>query len=275
MVLQLSDPFSGTTLELFTAQNLSNEREGQVDVTTFPTGESEETYLTSLAQDGRASIQGAVTGLRLSNISGYSSDPQTALAEWAVELESFINRGQGSGVDLDRDYRGDTLSGYLEDVQWVRRGGEPLELGYSIAFVRGEGVGVYDPPRAPTISPGGDLTLAGRTIPNLQEFSVQLQQPVTVARRTFAENPGDNDLTSDGGASRLVTITGRVEGDEAARQAFDADLTDSIGQDELVTLSDPFTGRDLEGMIQNYSATDEAGRTRLGDFAVEFAEGSK
>ena len=275
MVLQLSDPQSEVSVELWTAQTLANERQGQVDVSTFPGGDTDEPYLTSLAQEGQATIQGAVTGPRLARQSAYSSDPQTALAEWAVQFEAFVNGAQGDGYDLGREYRGDTFRGYISDLQWVRRGGEPLEVGFSLTFVRGQGVAVYDPPRAPAISPGGDLTLAGRAIPTLDEFSVQLQQSVSVARRTFAEDPGDNDLTSDGGASRLVTITGQVEGDEAARESFDADLTDSIGQDTLVTLSDPFTGRDLEGMIQSYSATDQSGQTRLGEFAVEFAEGTK
>lgn len=275
MVVTLSD--GAGSIELFQAQSLANETEGSVDVSPPPGFDSDTPFLTSLEQSGRATLQGVATGPRLSRDPDYNSDPLTALAEWAVAFESFVNGAQGDGYTLSRDYRNDSFNGYVETGSWTRRGGEKLELGWSMTFIRGQGAGPKNARTTQPVSPGGDYKLDGQKLEGITEVQVEKQQGVNVARRSAQAglSPDDNDLFSDEGATRTVRVTGRVPGDEATRNSFDATITDSIGQDEIVTFRDAFTGRTFDGMIRNFDATDEAGITRLGDYAVEFVEGEK
>ena len=275
VVLTLSDPDSGTTLELFNAQSLTDDRSAALDVSPPPGFDSDEPFLTSLEQGGTVPIQGAVTGPRLARNANYSSDPITALAEWAVTFEALVNGGQGDGYDLTRGYKtGDTFRGMIESATWVRRGGEPFELGYDLQFVRGQGANIAPPVSPDAVSPGGDYQLAGETIETLQELSVTKRQQVQAYRRTFAEDPSDNDLRADSGALREITVSGRVAGDASTRRAFEQSLQDSLGQDTLVDFRDAFTGRTYTGMIDAVAASDEATQgERLGEFDVAFVEG--
>mgnify|MGYP000376683864 CR=1 FL=1 len=277
MSLQLSDPVSGTTLPLWQASELRSERSAALDVSPITGQESTQAFLTALEQDGRATISGTVTAQRLARDTtyGFSSDPVTALAEWAVRFEAFVNGGQGDGYDLDRQYRNDTFTGVVETAEWTRAGGAPRELGWNLSFIRGAGAGVDNDLVEPSVSPGGDITLDGVTLPNVREFQVEKSQSFEVYRRAFAETAEDNDLFSDAGATRRITIVGSNVGDAATRNTFDDNVTASLGQDELVTLRDALTGRTFEGMIGSYDATDESGRTRLGDYAVEFVVGTE
>lgn len=275
MTLTLSDANTSLSLELYNAQSFDNQTEGQLSASPPSGFDSTEAYLTSLEQQGNVTIQGAVTAGRLTGTAGFSSDPATALAEWAATLETFVDGAQGDGYQLQRGYRGDSFQGLIPTVQYTFRGGETYEIGYSLEFLRGQGTALQGAKTVPTVSPGGSLVLDGTTIPSFQEFQMEKSENLEVYRRTFAESPDDNDVYSNAGATRTIRITGRVEGDASARNTFDAAISDSIGQDELVTLEEPFTGRSFEGMIRNYDATDEAGRTRLGDFGIEFVEGTE
>jgi hypothetical protein len=273
--ITLSDPTTGTSLDLINAQSATNDRQGAVNVSPPPGFGSDTPFLTALEQEGRVTIQGAATGLRLAEDPAFSNTPLEALAQWAAQFEAFTNGAQGVGYDLTRDYRtGDTFRGYIPDLSWTRRAGEKLELGYSLSFVRGQGVGPDDPPTADTVSPGGDYAVDGETLPNITELQIEKSQEVGVARRTFAQSPDDNDLTNDSGAVRTVIVTGQVTGTATERTAFDDALTGSIGQDELVTFEDAFTGRTYDGFIRSYEPTDEAGRTRLNEYGLEFVEGT-
>ena len=274
MVLSIQDDRSGTTLELYNAQTLTEERTGEVEASP-PTGfDSDQTFLSSLEQSGTVPIQGAVTGRRIAGTAGFNTDPQTALAEWAAQLEAFVDGQPGDGQTLVRDYRNDQLSGVVTTLQWTRRGGEPLELGYTLTLQRGESVASYSTPAADEVSPTGTTTVAGRTLDTYREFQSELSIPTTVTRRSFATTPDDNDITVDAGVTRSITITGQVAGDAATRNQFDADITASLGQDQFITIEDGFTGRTYDGMVTAYEPTDEAGGTRLSEFGIEFVEGN-
>lgn len=275
MALRLSDPATGTELPLWNAEELRSERSAALNASPITGTEAAQTYLTSLEQDARATLTGTVTAPRLARDSRFASDPVTALAEWAVQFEAFVNGGQGDGYTLERQYRSDSYQGVIESAQWTRAGGEPYELRWNATFIRGIGTGVENSVAPASVSPGGTITLDGTALPNVREFQIEKSQSFEVYRRAFAETPGDNDIFSDAGATRRITVLGRVTGDAAARNSFDGTITQTLGQDELVTLRDALTGRTFTGMLDSYDATDEAGRTRLGDFALEFVEGSE
>lgn len=285
MPVELSDPASGTTLTLFGSNSLSDSQNAGMDVSPPPGFDSEEAFLVSMEQDGQVTLQGAATAKRLSRAAAFSSDPITALAEFCATLEAFVNGGQGKGYDLTKNYRdGTTYTGYVQSMEWSVRGGEDWEAGYALEFVRGEGFGVQNDVSVGPVNPGGpdfdgdgepdwEIRVDGQTIPTFTEFQMAKEQEVSAARRLYADSPDENDLTSDGGAVRTITVTGEVEGDGAERRQFDADLTDTLGQDTLIDLEEPFTGRTFTGMVEDFEGTDEAGLLRIGEYGFSLVEG--
>jgi hypothetical protein len=274
MTLELSDPVSGTSLELVNGQTLRRDRQGSVDASPFTGDDSEDTYLTSLQNDGRVEVQGAATGLRLARSGNWDSDPLVAVGEFAATLDAFVNGAPGNGYTLSLDYRNQSVTGVPESVSWTARGGEPYEMGYSLVFLVGDAVGLSEPVLPDTETAGGDLVVNGTTVDTFREFQSEKQQPLNLARVAFADSPEDNVVTTEGGVTRTVTATGQVAGDATARNTFDDNLRATIGQDTIVTLEDPFTGRDYFGMMRSYESTDEAGLSRLGEFGLEFVEGT-
>jgi hypothetical protein len=274
MTVELSDPDFGTTLELIQAQEAQQSAVGAVDATPIQGEDSDQTYLTAIEQSGTLRYSGLVTGFRLSNRAGYSSDPQTALAEWALDAERYVDGAQGTGYEFTNTLTGETRSGVIGSFEWVRRGGAPYELEWSLSVTRGEGA---DPVAQTSPDPVGAataLTVDGETIDTYRELQVSKSEETDPFRRAFADSPADNDVLTEGGATREITAIGRVSGDAAARRAFDDAITASIGQDEFIDVTEPFTGRTYTGMINDYESSREAGITRLGDFALTVIEGS-
>jgi len=216
-----------------------------------------------------------VQGTYLADDSGWSSDAITALAEWAVKFEAFVNGGQGDGYELALDYSSDTYTGYITTAQWTRRGGDPYTLQYNLDFQRGTGFGVTNSVSFPSVSPTNTWTVDGTTIDTFDEIQVQKSQPAEVSRRSFATTPDDNDITSSGGATRTIRIAGQVGGTQTERNTFESNIRDTIGQDTIITIEDGFTGRSFNGMVESYNRAEQAGRPRLGNFVIELVEGRK
>lgn len=275
MTLTLSDKQSSFSVDLFGAQQVSNEREGAVDASPAVGSDSEETYLTSLEQSGQATIQGGATALQISRDGAYSSDPRTALAEWVADFDAILRGAPGDGLELSRDYRGDTFEGYVDTLQWTVRGGETLDVAFSVSFIRGQGLSVYERPSPVDVTVTDEWSVNDRPLDFVAEFSSQKTMGVNVSRRTFAESPDDNDLTTDSGVRREITATGTVVGTDSERNQFDADLADTLGNDTLISVEEGLTGQTFTGMVSAYSATDEAGRYRDNDFSVTIVEGSE
>lgn len=276
MPIDLSDPASGTSLTLFGANSYNGSQNAEVDVSPPPGFKGDEAFLVSLEQEETITLQGAITAPRLTRTAGYSTDPETALAEWLVTFEAFVNGGQGDGYELTRTYRtGETYNGYITDAEWSIRGGEGYEAGWTLEFIRGQGFGVDNGVSPDSVgSVGGNIGIDGTIAPTFTEFQMSKQQEVSSARRLLADSPDDNDLTSDAGVTRTITITGQIEGTATERATFESDITDTLGQDTRVGLVEPFTGRTFTGMLQAYEPTDEAGTTRLGEFGLTFIEGT-
>jgi hypothetical protein len=162
----------------------------------------------------------------------------------------------------------------IESFEWTRAAGAPLQVEYNLGVTLGEGA---DPTGVTAPDPIGSetaLSVGGETIDTYREIQVSKTEETDAVRRAFADDPSDNDVLTDGGATREITVVGRVSGLKADRLAFDDALRSTIGQDEFVTVTEPFTGRTFEGMINDFESSDEAGITRLGDFALTVVEGA-
>jgi hypothetical protein len=274
VTIELSDPDFGTTLELFQSQEAQVSTVGAVDATPVQGEDSDQTYLTSIEQSGTLRYSGVVTGNRLSTLAAYSNDPVTALAEWVLDAERYVDGAQGSGYEFTDTRTGRTRQGVIESFEWTRTAGAPLDVEYNLAVTLGEGADPTELSEPDAIGSATALSVDGETIDTYREIQVSKSEETDPFRRAFATSPEDNDVLTDGGATREITVVGRVSGLKADRLAFDDALRSSIGQDEFITVKEPFTGRTFQGMINDHEASDEAGITRLGDFAVTVIEGA-
>jgi hypothetical protein len=274
MTIDLSDPDGGTSLTLWQAQTAEVVTLGAVDATSVQGEDSEQTFLTSIEQSGDLRYSGVVTGNRLSRQAGYSSDPVTALAEWVLDAERYVDGAQGTGYDLTDTRTGRTRRGVIESFEWTRAAGAPLQVEYNLAVTLGEGADPTGVTAPDAIGDATVLSVGGETIDTYREIQVSKSEETDAVRRAFADDPSDNDVLTDGGATREITVVGRVSGLKADRLAFDDALRLTIGQDEFITVTEPFTGRAFEGMINDFESSDEAGITRLGDFALTVVEGA-
>lgn len=274
MTIELSDPDGATSLTLWQAQTAEVSTLGAVSATPVQGEDSEQTFLTSIEQSGTLRYSGVVTGNRLSRQSGYSSDPVTALAEWVLDAERYVDGAQGTGYDLTDTRTGRTRRGVIGSFEWTRAAGAPLQVEYNLSVTLGEGA---DPTGVTAPDPIGTetaLSVGGETIDTYREIQVSKSEETDPVRRAFADTPSDNDVLTEGGAQREITVVGRVSGVKADRLAFDDALRSTIGADEFVTVTEPFTGRVFTGMINDFESSDEAGVTRLGDFALTVVEGA-
>lgn len=273
MAVELTDSASGITLPLWNAQELRKEQDAGVDAYSAMSFDSENTFLTSLDQGEQISLTGEVTANRLTRDSRFSSDERTALAEWAVKLEAFIDGGQGGGYTLERNYVGDSFQGVIEAAQWTTRGGEPYSLDWNLTFLRGEGSSVEKTVAPDSVTPGGNWEIDGYTVSYPTEFQMEKSQTFEVYRRALAEDGSDNDIFPETGARRRITIIADVTGDESTRETFYDNITTSFGQNDTVTVRDALTGREFTGVIGSFDTTDESGLTRLGEFSMEIVQG--
>jgi hypothetical protein len=274
MTIELSDPDFGTTLELYQSQEAQVSTVGAVDATPVQGEDSDQTFLTSIEQSGTLRYSGVVTGNRLSTESGYSNDPVAALAEWVLDAERYVDGAQGTGYEFTDTRTGRTRAGVIESFEWTRTAGASLDVEYNLGVTLGEGADPVALSEPDPIGSETDLVVDGETIDTYRQIQVTKREDTNPFRRAFADDPSDNDVLTEGGATREITVVGRVSGDKTTRLAFDDALRSSIGQDEFITVAEPFTGRTFEGMINDFESSDEAGITRLGDFAVTVVEGA-
>lgn len=275
MALTLSDKDGSFSMPLYNAQDLSDSRDADVDEFPIIGFDSDTNFTSSLDFAGQVTITGNATAFRLSQESQYNSDPETALAEWYADALATVNGAQGEGYTLSRDYRNDSFSGLITEFQITQRGGEPFELAWNLSMRRGVAVDPYEAPNPVTVSPGGDYTVAGETLSGIREWSVSKTQSVGEYRRYFADTAEENDLLSEGGASKKLTVVGETVGDAATRNTFASDITTNLGDDEpLDDVRDALLGVTWSGQLTSFEDTDEAGRSRLGDIAVEWVEGT-
>jgi hypothetical protein len=244
-----------------------------VDVAMTPTFDSNEAYLSGMTEVHNQSITGLATGSRLSRQSDFSSDPVTALAEWVQRVMALVDGQQGEGYTLTHDERGLETTVVLESFAWTRRGGESFEVEWELAYQIGEGIMVDRDTQPNTASPSSTWTLDGRDLQYPKEYREEKRQRLDTDAMLFADSAEQNVITDESSPVRTITITGRHTGTRSERQAFDDHFRSLIGQDQIVTYESAFPGHSLDIMVNTYESVLEAGRTRVGDYALELIEG--
>lgn len=263
---------------LWNAQDDQREVQGNTRVDAPPTFQSDEALLTQLEGQEQFSLSGIATGNRISNQSGYSDDPLTALAEWVVEYEAYCNGQQGDGHTLSLPHRNLTYNGAISNISWEREAGAKYEVRWQLTFKRGRALQSPNDTSLDSVSPTSNAYLDDGNIylHNIERKRVSKKQKIKTYPVAYAD-PGDNELLDKSGVVRRWTVIGSVENDtgdpDDERNQIDADIRALVGQDTAVTFTEPFPGRTKTVMVDSYETTREAGVTRLGKYALELVEG--
>ncbi|QCC57367.1 hypothetical protein [Natrinema thermotolerans] len=269
MSVELDTP--GQTIRLWNGQESRTQTQGNVKVDNLPASGSDKTLLTGLEASETVTYTGTATANRLSKLSGYSNDPETALAEWLVTAEATLNGRQGEGHDLVDDNRGRTIRGVLGVFGWQRSRGARYEVEWNLELVRGRGLMPYRSPSPPDPNPQEKAFLDGADLGSIRELQETKEQPIEPVPLHALSGPENYEILDDGGAQRSITITGEIAGDRL--DTFDDHMRSIVGRDQIVTFEEAFPGRSLEVMVQNYDSVRSAGRTRLGSYSLEMVEG--
>ena len=263
---------SGKTLELIQPQDDRNVTDSAAAVFDIYGFDSDEAILAALQHQEKVDMVGIATGNRLSGMSGYHSNPQTALAEWSVKLTSFVNGTQGEGMTLVNEDRGESYEGMFTRVGWQRQAGEKYQVAWDLTFIRGQNQMTSGDTSPPSVSPNSNPTFDGVSLGSIESWREDKKQAGGIYPIALAD-PGGNQVLPSGGATRKVMITGKVEGDTATRNSFDSTMKAKVGQDVTGTLDTGFPGRNLTCMLTNFEGTRKAGLTRIGEYSAEFMEG--
>lgn len=260
-------------VELYQAQESERASEANVNVTSIPMEAAEDQIVTALERQKSPSLSGTATGIRLSGLSGYSSDPQTALAEWVQQFESLCNEAQGSGWTLTDDERNDSIQVVVSEASWTRvETGAPLEVAWTLQCEVGEGV-LTDQARSPTsATPNSAETLDGTDLGSIDEK----RTATTVEMEVFPIALGDASdtiLIPEGGQVREVTISGRVGGSKSELRSFDDTMDALVGGNTQATYQTAFPGTTHEVVVGGYASTFAAGDPHTLRYTLTLHEG--
>lgn len=231
--------------------------------------DSDETLLTGLESVESLEYTGRATGNRLSNQHKYDNDPVTALAEWVVELETYVNGQQGSGWRLKDDDRGKEFKTVVEMVGWQRNSSEKYQVDWDLSgkWVLGEMEPTETQPAS--VNPSQTWKLDGNDLGSLDSYRQQKRQEMEVYPIAFVD-PGENESLPNSGAIRQIMIRGTKVGN---RDTFDQNMQDLLGQDNIVQFEEAFPGRTLDVMVESFESHREAGITRKEEYMLELVEG--
>lgn len=271
--LTLENTATSSSIALLNAQESQRAIAGDTDVSAPITQDRGDVLLTQLTGSERATIVGDATGNRISNLAGYSSDPETALAEWAIDLEQTCHSQQGGAHQLVDDDRSETVDVVVENVTWQREMGQPFDVRYVVSVAFGDSPGSYTGLADETASPGSAATLAGQDMGTIVTKMVEIEQPFDEFAIAYADQfDNANSYVAGGGSTRRFTITGQITG-ATARNNFDDHVRSLVANNNTVTYNEAWPGRALDVIVNDYESTHEAGNTRLGDYNIELIEG--
>lgn len=255
---------------LWNVQEDISQSKGEVRVDSIYGEDSDLTLLTGLERLEKITMTGRATGIRLSRQTGYSSDPNTALAEWIVEMETFINANQGTGYTLTNNERSASKNVVIESFGWQRKPTEKYEASWDMTVHWATGMMADINTSPPAVSPSQSWSLDGIDLGNQVMVRHDKQQEIDPYPIAYAD-AGENETLAQSGAVRQITIRGSINKN---RNTFDGNIQSLIGQDTIVTFSEAFPGRDLGVMIKEFESTREAGYTRVGEYSLTLIEGT-
>lgn len=254
---------------LWNVQEDISKSKGNVRTDSVYGEDSDLTLLTGLERLEKITMTGTATAIRLSKQAGYSSDPNTALAEWVAEMETFINANQGSGYTLTNNERSDSKNVVIESFGWQREPTAKYEVSWDMTVHWAQGM-MSDISSSPApVFPSSSWSLDGIDLGNQVMIRHDKQQSFEPYPVSYA-GPGENEVLAQSGAVRQISIRGSKNEN---RNSFDDNIQALIGQDTIVTFSEAFPGRDLDVMVKEFESTREAGYTRIGEYSLTLIEG--
>jgi hypothetical protein len=256
-------------VRLWQTQEDKNKTDGNVRVDSIYSEDSDKTLLTGLESIEELTYTGRATGIRLSQQSAYSSDPLTALAEWVVEMEEFVNANQGTGWTIDDGERGEQYNTVVQMFGWQRNKGAKFEVSWDLSGMWARGAMASKSRSPPSVSPSSSWTLDGTDLGSIDAYRQQKRQKLKPYPIAFAD-AGENEVLSQSGAFRRIMVRGEKVG---GLNTFDNTIRSLVGQDQIVTFSEAFPGRDLDVMVKSFESTRESGLTRFGTYILEMIEG--
>ena len=259
--------------ELYFAQEDRSQTRANLNPNSVYGDTPDQTLLVGLESQEEFALSGEASGVHLSTLDGYPDAPLEALAEYACELEAYVNANQGTGWAFTERERDKTFNGVIESVSWRRAAGEPFTLEWDMSVMWAQATMASGAHSPESFSLGGTPTLAGQDLGAVDETQVEREQDIEQYPVALAD-PGQNQALANSGVIREVTIVGRIT-DESRRNTFDDNIQQNMGNDTIVTYEEPFPGRTLQGMIQDFDSTRTAGLTRIGEYQLTFVEGQR
>lgn len=274
MTVNLTDVTTGETLRLWNVQEFSPSVDVPEDVISpVGSGDASEAVLTVLEQDETITLSGRAVGLQIVRETG-ASDPETAAAQFAANLEAWVNDSPGTaGIALENTVSGRTVSCVPTSVSWERPEGAPDTVTFDVEVTVGGGVDGDTGIETPAVGPGGTDTFGGVTLPNVERRSVDRQISVLTANSIFADDAEDNEVFIEGGIVRRVTLFGTFVGSASEQRSFDDSIRALAGQGDSYAFASAFPGQTTEAALTSYEPTREAGITSRGDYVLEVVEG--
>lgn len=260
-------------VDLYQAQESELASQANVNVTSIPTLGADEQIITALERQESPALSGTTTGIRLSGLSEYSSDPVTALAEWTQEFESLCNEAQGSGWTLVDDERNDSIQVLVTEAGWTRvETGAALEVGWTLQGERGDGV-LNDQARSPTgASPNTVETLDGTDLGSVDEKRTTITAEMGVFPIALGD-ASDSVITPEGGQVREVSMSGRIGGSTSELRSFDDTLRGLVGGNTQATYQTAFPGTTHDVVVGDYASTFAAGDPHTLRYTLTLYEG--
>lgn len=259
-------------LRLWGANESTNASEARIDVTSVPSQGSDETLVVGLESAETQPLSGRVTGIRLTSKSGYSSDPETALADWIQRFESLVIAEQGDGWTISDDERNRSIDGIVTEASWTTAEGAPYEARWSLSFARGEGV-LNNATRSPTsATPNTSSTLGGTDLGTITERRTERTIEIETTPIAFADE-SETILTPQSGVTRRVTLSGRIAGTVADLRTFDDTIRGYVGDNTTRTYQTGFPGTSHSVLVDSYDSTHNAGSPAHLTYALTLFEG--
>lgn len=257
------------SLRLLGAEEEEDQEQGNTSVNSVSGERVSQPILTGLESVRRFSLTGRVTAPRLAEDPNWSVDPLIALAEWAVEFESYLHAGQGDGYTFTTS-EGDTYNVVVEQLGHQREEGKRFELAWDLELLATAGASRSESRRVETFNLADSATIEGRDLEHVRAHRVQRQQSFEVYKLGPDTPAAKNEATSKSGPTRKFLLRGQATNDP---EGLKSDLADWVGSDTQVTYKEAFPGREIEGMIDDYQAFWKSREPGILDYNLTLIEG--
>lgn len=251
-------PVTVDGLQLFNTQESQSETETNVKANAVPLMDGSDTIITALEAQESPALSGRATANRISNLAGYSNDPETALSDWVQRLESLCQSEQGAGWTLQDDERNRSIQFIVDEVSWTYSYGAPYQVEWVVEGVRGEGILEQVARNPSSATPNTSASLDTLDLGSIEEFQMRRQMEVNTIPLAYGDS-SNTVVTPDSGVVREVSWSGVKTGSMTALRSFDDSMRGKLGSNQDSTLTTAFPGNQYNVIVGNYNSTIAAG----------------